>query len=141
MFNTVTQSKVNDLVYQALVLAAKAHVWHLAVTGQGSYAQHMALGALYEYFHDIADRISETAQGNDLNPLPNNFAVRFTFTGPDSAVSDVQSFIDNVQAVSEYIDESENEASETSDYDYLENIFQEIIGNLYAHLYKLKKLA
>ena len=59
--------KVDDmtaLLIQELMNASTSfHKLHLQVTGPGSFAQHMALGDLYEALPGLADTIAEGYQG------------------------------------------------------------------------------
>jgi hypothetical protein len=122
---------LNNAVQKSLGLAAKAHVWHLSTT---SYAQHMALGDLYAYFHDVADSLSEKAQGFGFGP-PAGGALPIEFTGPDKAISEVEQFCQmDLRALY-------NEVEKTPELSWLLNIIDEIEGGLYAILYKLKRLS
>lgn len=121
--------KINTLVQTALAMAAKSHAWHLSVTGLGSYAQHLAYGSLYEYFHDAADKLSESAQGAGLEPKFS--AVSFKFCPLEDAIPDIEDYIQLLETTQRSIKGN----------DWLNNIIQEIQGELNAHLYKLKRLS
>lgn len=124
---------INDLVNEALALSFKAHHWHLAVTGPGSYAKHMALGDIYPYFHDVADKLSETAQGAGMT-VATTGSVAVKLTPPDRAVAEIEGFIVKLEVAEDSMDEVEG-------LEWMVNIIQEIQGTLYGHLYKLKRLA
>jgi DNA-binding ferritin-like protein len=51
------------LVQELMNAATSFHKLHLKVTGPGSYAQHMALGQMYESLPKLADGIAEGFQG------------------------------------------------------------------------------
>jgi len=51
------------LVQELMNAATSFHKLHLAVTGPGSFAQHMALGGIYEALPGLADDIAEGYQG------------------------------------------------------------------------------
>jgi len=63
------------LVQELMNAATSFHKLHLKVTGPGSYAQHKALGEIYEVFPKFADDIAEGFQGANeailhCNPKP-----------------------------------------------------------------------
>jgi len=66
--------------YIALLFLARdiAHREHLAVTGKGSYAKHMALQAFYEGIVELTDALAEAYQGlhgviKDIPLMENEF--------------------------------------------------------------------
>lgn len=111
-----TSRKVVALAQAMLKLAVKSHWWHL---GTKSYAQHQALGSLYGYLHDAADKLMEASIGDGLTGVPE----------PKKA---------------EMLRELELlcEASQAIKGDpWLENILQDIDGNLYQYQYKIRNLS
>jgi DNA-binding ferritin-like protein len=52
-----------SLVQELMNAATSFHKLHLAVTGEGSYAQHKALNKIYDALPDLADIIAEGYQG------------------------------------------------------------------------------
>lgn len=52
-----------SLVQELMNAATSFHKLHLAVTGEGSYAQHKALNEIYDSLPDLADTIAEGYQG------------------------------------------------------------------------------
>lgn len=51
------------LVQELMNASTSFHKLHLQVTGMGSYAQHKALGEVYEALPDLADSVAEGYQG------------------------------------------------------------------------------
>ena len=51
------------LIQELMNASTSFHKLHLQVTGPGSFAQHMALGNLYEALPGLADTIAEGYQG------------------------------------------------------------------------------
>lgn len=51
------------LVQEIMNAATSFHKLHLAVTGEGSFAQHKALNEIYDSLPDLADTIAEGYQG------------------------------------------------------------------------------
>ncbi|MCF7968101.1 MAG: hypothetical protein K9K68_02920 [Methylococcaceae bacterium] len=122
------QVAVNGLIQQCMLMAAKAHQWHLATR---SYAAHVALNELYDYLPDAADKLSETCQGAGLNPLAITDKVTITFSSPDQAIKEIEAFMVEIEAVRKTV----------TDMPWLDNIFQDIQGTIYGTLYKLKRLS
>jgi hypothetical protein len=127
----VTQKKIDEVVGQALGLAAKAHVWHLSTD---NYAAHLAYGELYNLAHDIADGISEPCQGEGYDQgVP---SVTVSFTHVDRAVTETEEFCG-----SSGLGKLLLAVQGAKEYDWLTNIVQGFQGDLYSILYKLKKLS
>lgn len=127
--NLAVQKHLNDCVHELLALAAKAHQWHLAAK---SYAQHMALGELYDYAHDAADALAEKAMGAGYAPPP-PASWPLQFSGPEKAVAEAERVAACVGGL--------NEACKAAKLDWLGNVAQEVQGALNGILYKLKRLS
>lgn len=56
---------MEELIATLFLSREFAHRRHLAVTGPGSNAAHMALGAFYDAIVDNADKIAEAYQGRN----------------------------------------------------------------------------
>lgn len=52
-----------SLVQEIMNAATSFHKLHLAVTGEGSFAQHKAFNEIYDALPDLADTIAEGYQG------------------------------------------------------------------------------
>jgi len=118
---------IDQTVKALLLLAAKAHHWHLTTQ---SYSAHKALGHLYEEAHDCADRISEAAQGAGFVPKSSNEDVVMMFTAPENAIRETEQIC---QVLAMLDDASKGVA-------WLSNIVQDCHGKIYAILYRLKRL-
>ena len=113
--DTGTQSKVKTAVQSLLKAAARAHLWHL---GTKSYAQHVALGDLYEYLHDAADKLAESSMGDGL-------------VMEEPKMPEV---LKELQAICKELRSIGGEP-------WLENITQEIDGAIYKYQYKIRNLS
>jgi DNA-binding ferritin-like protein len=66
----VDDTKLNELDALAKVVSTvmstqiAAHLLHLKVTGEGSYARHIALNEYYDAAPDLADSVAEEVQGH-----------------------------------------------------------------------------
>lgn len=117
---------LNDAITEALKLAALAHIWHLTTK---SYAEHIAFGELYEYMHVAADKMAEASQGAGIPYNPVRTGGAFTLTDVDGAVDEIEGYV-------RYLEALQKETKQP----WLSNIIQEIQGNIYGILYKLKEL-
>jgi hypothetical protein len=122
------QVAINDCVQKCLMLAAKAHQWHLATRNGFT---HLTLGDLYEYFHVAADKLSESAQGAGLNPSASRGKLSLEFTSAESAISETEAFIGELESLRGMV----------SAMPWYDSIVQEVQGSLYDILYKLKRLS
>jgi len=127
-----TNRVINDAVTSALALAAKAHFWHLTT---GSFASHMALGELYNLAHDIADGLSEPAQGEDFEHSKATVSVDFIPFSLTAAVNDIENFCGIT------LGKVLMTIQGAKDLDWYANIVQGFQDDLYKILYKLKKLS
>lgn len=122
-------NEAKELIYKSLALAALSHHWHLLTTGVGSYARHVTLGELYPYCHEIADTLAEKIQGSG-EALPDKAdGISLTFSAPEPASM--------IRIIEQFTEEFE----EITEPPWLANLAQEIQGNLYNTLYKLKRLS
>ena len=115
----------------ALLFLARdlTHREHLRVTGPGSYAKHMALGAFYPAIVELADKLAEAYQGQngiieDLPLLDNEYG------GDIVGVLDMH--VKWIKA-NRYLEVSRDDSP-------LQNIIDEIVGQYLSTLYKLKFL-
>ena len=69
--------KCGEFVGGLLHAVTVAHVMHLKATGPGSYARHVALGALYEGLGELVDAVAESYQGayGLIDDYPASFAM------------------------------------------------------------------
>lgn len=110
-----TEKQVTAVAQRLLKLAATSHWWHL---GTKSYAQHKALGDLYGYLHEAADGLVEPAVGDGMKI--------------------VEPKLDDMLAEIRFLC---GEIKKLKGEPWLENIAQEIDGQLYGYVYKLQRLS
>lgn len=119
-------AKVPKFFVTLLHSATQAHMLHLK---SKSYAQHMALGELYEGLPGLADELIEAYQGchgeivsyPSITVAPADDALRF--------VSALKSFIAN------------NRDCIEAEYTQLQNIVDEILARVNKTEYKLRNLS
>lgn len=108
-----------------------AHVYHLQITGEGSYAGHKALDEYYSGILDLIDELIETYQGQY------NIVEHYDVINTDGTkkVDKIQYFID----LAEFIKDTRKIAFLEED-SHLQNIIDEMVALIYRTLYKLKNL-
>jgi len=100
---------------------------HLKAKGPGSYAQHVALGELYDALTDMADDITETIQG---------YKGILTINIPATSYMEPVSYIKGKRAtLIGMIEKVEEEMPDVS------NKLQDLIGVMSRTIYKLENLA
>jgi len=100
---------------------------HLKAKGPGSYAQHVALGELYDALTDMADDITETIQG---------YKGILTLSIPATSYMEPVSYIKGKRAtLITMLEKVEEEMPDVS------NKLQDLIGVMSRTLYKLENLA
>lgn len=100
---------------------------HLKAKGPGSYAQHVALGELYDALTDMADDITETIQG-----YKGILTISIPATSYQEPVAYIKSKRANIIGMLEKIEEEMPDVS---------NKLQDLIGVMSKTLYKLENLA
>lgn len=117
-----------NLVSIMFVSREQAHRAHLAVTGKGSYAKHMALGDFYEAIVPLADRFAEAYAGmySPLTSIP--------YADPETGKIDV--------ALEDHLAEiiKSRSAFEKPAHGPLLNILDEVAALYLCTLYKLRNL-
>lgn len=121
-------SAASDYVARLLHGVTLAHMHHLMVSGQGSFAKHMALGELYEGLQDAVDELAEAYIGCSGSPL--KFAPGQFVIGADPAA--------DVKALYVF---AENGRKVMGDESHIQNLVDEICSVLSRALYKLTRLA
>lgn len=121
--------KPGEFVGTLLHAVTVGHIFHLRAKGPGSYARHVALGALYESLSGAVDTYAETFQGaySVIEDYPKSFDL------PDATplewLHDLRSFV------------MENRASQFSEEDtHLANLVDEIQALIDSAIYKLANL-
>lgn len=100
---------------------------HLKAKGPGAYAQHVALGELYDAVSDMADDITETIQG---------YKGILTISIPATSYMEPISYIKSKR--SSIISQMEMICKEMPD---VENKLQDLVGAMSKTIYKLENLA
>jgi hypothetical protein len=108
-----------------------AHVFHLQTRGDGSYAQHIALGEYYDGILDLIDSFIEVYAGQ--YQIIENYEIIDTTDAIDR--NKVDYFVDLTEFIksTRYTDISKEDT-------HLQNIIDEIVALIYRTLYKLKNL-
>lgn len=124
---------MEDLIATLFLSREFAHRRHLAVTGPGSYAAHVALGAFYDDIIERADAIAEAYQGRNglMGEIP-------YMQGPAGKKS--------IAATATWL-EREMESIEGMRYDCcpktdtaIQNLIDEAIATYLSVIYKLRNL-
>lgn len=92
----------------SLLSAANSfHQYHLAITGTGSYAAHVALGDLYSGLRDFADSLVEQYQGVSEKIVKLEIGDNQKISSTDSAISLLRSLYELCNLTQEYCGHSE----------------------------------
>ena len=127
----ITQSEPAKFVSKLFESREMAHVYHLQITGEGSYAGHKALDEYYNGILDFIDELIETYQGQ--------YSIIEHY---DVINTDVTKTLDKIQyftELAEFIKQTRYKAFLQED-SHLQNIIDEMVGLTYRTLYKLKNL-
>jgi DNA-binding ferritin-like protein len=96
-----------ELVMEIMNAATSFHKLHLSVTGEGSYAQHMALNDLYEALPELADTIAEGMQGACEVILNYPDKAPVTLSGVDGAIQYIRNMIEEINELQSIMPYSE----------------------------------
>jgi len=96
-----------SLVVELMNAATSFHKLHLSVTGEGSYAQHMALNDLYEALPELADTIAEGMQGACEVILNYPDKAPVTLSGIDGAIQYIRNMIEEINELQSIMPYSE----------------------------------
>ena len=117
----------NDLCNKLMLERTAFHILHLSST---SYAQHMALGDVYNTLNDAIDELSEHIQGMCLELLNLSVLTEEIPRGPSVPLSRITGFIN-------YLNRCLPQLKDQS----LANKVQELIHDLRGAAYKLRFLS
>ena len=102
------------------------HTYHLRSKGPGSYAQHMALGELYDALSGHIDSLAEVHQGMTGSLLKlESFPAFTTDQEPVSQVREIATAIESMRG------------SVQPKSTVIENMIDELLKDLYQTIYKL----
>jgi hypothetical protein len=128
---TVSKSEPAKFISKLFESREMAHIYHLQVKNEGSFAAHKALQEYYEGILDIIDELIETYQGQ--YDIIENYDI--IDTNGTKSVDKIQYFID----LAEFIKSTRKVAFLQED-SHLQNIIDEVVALIYRTLYKLKNL-
>ena len=94
--------KAAEFVLMMLHAVTNTHILHLR---SRSYSEHMALGAFYDELSDLVDGLAESIQGK--------YGMLLDF--PDDYVAAMDTALDELQSLSEYVQESRMELMQDSE--------------------------
>lgn len=127
----VTKSEPAKFISKLFESREMAHIYHLQIKGEGSYAGHKALDEYYSGILDLIDEFIETYQGQyDIIEHYDQIDTDGTKT-----VDKIQYFVD----LSQFIKDTRYTAILEED-SHLHNIIDEMVGLIYRTLYKIKNL-
>jgi hypothetical protein len=127
----VAKSEPSKFVSKMFESREMAHIYHLQIKGDGSYAGHKALDEYYSSILDLIDELIETYQGQ-YDIIENYEQID---TNGTNTVDKIQYFID----LAEFIKSTRKVAFLEED-SHLQNVIDEMVGLVYRTLYKLKNL-
>lgn len=96
-----------ELIVEIMNAATSFHKLHLSVTGNGSYAQHIALNDLYDALPGLADTIAEGMQGACEVILKYPDKAPVTLTGIDGAIQYIRNMIEEINELQSIMPYSE----------------------------------
>jgi len=107
----------------------QAHIFHLQVTGPGSFAAHKALNEYYDDIVDLADGIVESFQGR--------YGIITGYKGEGQWIEDTAQIVKYFEALCMFVEK--NRVSLVQD-SYIQNQIDEVIALIESTKYKLSKL-
>lgn len=118
------------LISNMFASTTAAHMLHLSITGDSSYARHKALNKYYDELPDLLDSIVEEYQGHHLKLLEVP-----TITPP--TVKTIKEFVDHLNSLYIIVDQ----AQEATMCSSLKNTLDETKSLINSTKYKLHFLA
>ena len=107
------------------------HVYHLQITGEGSYAGHKALNEFYDEVLELIDDLIETYQGQ--------YNIIEDYQTIDTDTTKSKDKIEYFNELQQFIKDNRYVALSKED-SHLQNIVDEIVALGYRTMYKLKNL-
>ena len=101
------RAETAELIVEIMNAATSFHKLHLSVTGDGSYAQHVALNDLYDALPELADTIAEGMQGACEVILKYPDKAPVTLTGIDGAIQYIRNMIEEINELQSIMPYSE----------------------------------
>ena len=107
----------------------QAHIFHLQVTGPGSFAAHSALNTYYDEIIGLTDGIVESYQGR--------YGIITGYKGEGQWIEDITQVVKYFEALCIYVEK--NRVSLVQD-SYIQNQIDEVVALIESTKYKLSKL-
>ena len=124
-------SKEGAFITYLLISAVQAHVHHLTVSGNGSYAAHKALNEYNDGIVDLADGIAESLTGSKGSILGG-------YSGTFSINEDPKSALPYLKEVLAYVNA---ERASVSSESFIQNQIDNVVELLNSTIYKLTQLS
>lgn len=106
----------------------QAHIYHLQVTGPGSFAAHKALDDYYNGIIPLIDGIAESVQGR--YGIIRGYKMEGT-------IKEDGNFVKYFEALSKFVESSREQCPQDS---YIQNQIDEVVDLIESTKYKLKNL-
>lgn len=107
----------------------QAHIFHLQVTGPGSFAAHTALQAYYDGVLLLADGLAESFQGR--------YGIITGYKGEGQWIEDLTQVVKYFEALCLYVEKNRENLPQDS---YIQNQVDEVVSLIESTKYKLSKL-
>jgi hypothetical protein len=107
----------------------QAHIFHLQVTGPGSFAAHSALNSYYDEIIGLADGLVESFQGR--------YGIVTGYKGEGQWIENTSEIVKYFEALCMYVEK--NRVSLVQD-SYIQNQIDEVVALIESTKYKLSKL-
>lgn len=125
---TQKATDLEQLVINLLQANLVVHIFHLRITGTGSFASHLALNDLYEVFSDYADKLAEQWQGKTMKLL--NY--------PNAMQIEIPEYGNEIPYIEHILSIIEQNISGLDGKDKItSNILQDLGAHIRQQLYKL----
>lgn len=123
-------SSITNFGVSLLILAQKAHLWHLNANTRFA---HELMGEVYTYMEKAADSLLETIMsdtGSAINPTNDDFDLSGVDYDQDNVVSFLEGIVQQAEAL---IDSNEDNSA-------IVNILSDLVEQFKTYIYKLKRL-
>jgi len=107
----------------------QAHIFHLQVTGPGSFAAHSALNTYYDEIIGLVDGIVESYQGR--------YGIITGYKGEGQWIEDITQVVKYFDALCMYVEKNRGSLAQDS---YIQNQIDEVVALIESTKYKLSKL-
>jgi hypothetical protein len=108
---------------------SQAHIFHLQVTGPGSFAAHTTLNTYYDEIILLVDGIAESFQGR--------YGIISGYKGEGQFIEDLTQVVKYFEALCMYVEKNRENLPQDS---YIQNQVDEVVTLIESTKYKLSKL-